>query len=453
MSSFKNIYTSVINTNNGTGNGQIYSKPDGFLYYKTPSGVEYILSISQVLLTLDYLYARAGIKVLSGVTSIPWNTTITQNNNVSVSNTTITIGTSGAYLYTYGVSINGTGDVDPSVESRIVLSGNRYGSLENSIIPNAGNVNYFSECCGVITHNGGDTVSVDVLAGTLNYSSNNTIEQPYINIHRVFDGSFTNAQHLNARTNLSSVNGLTTINWDTIVNNTGTMTVAGGDITVNLSGLYFVMYNAEWVGTVTGNNPNVYSYVEIGGVKYASDKTIIMANAGNLRYSATCSDIINITSGVLNLKVQPSETLNYSSTQLSNIWVFKLPSTNYVFGTVTGLSAGKLTLTQTSAVGSSIVANKPTFSVTGTYLISYSIELDCSDKSITDSVFESYFTISTNKYGYLSERLLCDGDISYKVSKSTKIEVTAGQSIDWNFVNLTGNVAIGGKIRCVLVKS
>ena len=64
MSTFKNLYTTLTHTKNTSkpstsSFGQIYSKADGLLYFLSSSGVEYVLSVSQVIQTLDYIYASS----------------------------------------------------------------------------------------------------------------------------------------------------------------------------------------------------------------------------------------------------------------------------------------------------------------------------------------------------------------------------------------------------------
>lgn len=483
MSTFKNLYTTLTHTKNTSkpstsSFGQIYSKTDGLLYFLSSSGVEYVLSVSQVIQTLDYIYASS-TSISPTPLSLPWNSTIDVKNNISVNigdNTIINIGTPGIYMVTYGKTVTDTNAPDGStIESHIVLNSNdnnnylRYGSDENQVLHNLGVVRYITESVGIINPSINSVIKINVNANSMVHGSSTSYEQPRINIHRVYDSFFTNANYLNVKSiNIPNVaSGVTLdVDWNTSIEAKGSLSSTSNVITTFQAGLYFVLYNIEWVGSGIISTPTLASYILVNNtdtIRYGSDAGTIMANGGNLRYSKSISAIMQLNGGQ-NVRLKAIQTTGQSITfsgstadvyKHTNLWMFKLPETHVAFASIApitlGVGTNPLTLSPSITTNTTIVGDTITFSTAGTYLISYNIELDATGVIGAPPSFETYLSgdNGVTRLGYLSEVLLVSGGLlRYSLAKSTKVEIPASGTLKWYFTNSTGgNVTLSTDIN------
>jgi hypothetical protein len=460
MSVYKNLYSTNLNSKitskpiNGL-DGKIYTKSDGLLYYLTPSNIEYVLSISQVSQTLDYLYALNST-VNATPLNIPWNSTLAIANNISIggTNSNINIGSAGIYIVTYGKTITDTDSADGNfIESHILLNSDnfRYGSDENAVLHNSGVVRYITETVGIINTTTNSVINTVVNATSMTNGSVTANEQPRLNIHKINTSNYLNVKSINNATVSSGV--LTNVNWNTSIISNGALSSLNNVVTTTQSGLYFVLYNIEWEGTGITTTPTLESYILVDDTdtfRYASDSSTIMANGGALRYSKSISSIIPLNANQ-NIRLKALQTtgvnLSFSGNTAdlykhTNLWVVKLDSTQVAIGLVPSVvvPVGTTTLSLTPSVqtDTTIVGDTITFNTAGTYLISYNIELDGTGAGSPPS-FESYLSDGVNSYGYLSEVLLVSGGVlRYSLAKSTKVVVLAGGILKWYFSNNTG---------------
>jgi hypothetical protein len=487
MTTIKNLYTTNINskiTSKPTSglDGKIYTKSDGLLYYLTPSNVEFVLSVSQVSQTLDYLYALNN-NVNATPLNIPWNSTLAVENNVSVSvadNSIINIGTTGLYMVTYGKTVTDSDSSDGNfVESHIILNNNnsnsylRHGSDENAVLHNAGVVRYITECVGIITASTNSVINTVVNATSMFNGSVTANEQPRLNIHKIDNSNYLNAKSINNANVSTGV--LLNVNWNTPIVSNGALSSLNNVVTTTQPGLYFVLYNIEWEGSGIATTPTLESYILVDDTdtfRYASDSSTIMANGGTLRYSKSVSSIIPLSANQ-NIRLKALQTtgvsLSFSGATVdeykhTNLYVLKLAEIAVAIATINPVTltpgTTALSLVSSVATDTTIVGDTITFNTAGTYLISYNIEIDGIGAGSPPS-FESYLSgdVGVTKYGYLSEVLLVSGGVlRYSLAKSTKVAITAGGTLKWYFTNTTGGNVTGSannnkqmRISCVKV--
>ena len=455
-------------------------KDDGLLYFLTPNGTEYILSHQKVVTTIDYLFASLTTTTFNDESKYLSLTQTTLDPNITVGANSATLNTPGTYFVSYGIFLENTGGEttasSPTATSFIVLnttqnsSTRRYSASDNYLVANSGNVTYANTATGFITVSTPDLAQIQLTTntgGNITFSGTNNEDIPYAHFHRIYDQNFTNATFIRAAALVTSPPSGTPTEVSFLALDTYNILLNTPVFTVPTTGYYYVQYNADFDGTgIVGSNPRIDSYIvknnldNSSNFKYARNQASVVTDAGVLRYSNTCSDIMSLTANDnLRLKITQTTgtTISFSSAtddKKTHLVLYKLEfiddqkfEADVAAQTPTSGVRFIVPLTQVAAPNDiSLSTNRITFANAGSYLISYTIELDGSS-IVADATYESFVAINaagtitsaTPRYGYLSERLITHaGNLRYSVSKSFIIEVTVTDYIEWFFTQTTG---------------
>ena len=495
MSVFNNIFSKLFHIRSignispsFTTNGQIYMKDNGSLYFINSSGTEYLLSSKLAVNIIDYLFTKINTTSLNDESKFLDLTEVSKNGDLTVSGNSVTLNTTGTYFISYGIYLEDTSGTtvgsSPSAQSFIVLdslqgtSHRRYAASENYLVSNSGNVTYANMSSGIITINSQKTAQLQLTTntgGTISFSGvddeSNRYKIPHLSIKQIFNSSFTDAKFIRSFALTSNIPSGVLSDASFIIIDSYNITNTSNIFTVTEDGFYYVQYNSEFDctdNTITGTDPRIDTYIiknnldNISNPKYARNQASVITDSGNLRYSNTSSDIIELSKNdELRLQIKQttgSNTVSFSSTtddKKTNLVLYKLEfinEQNFVaeVSTAQTPSSGTrvvLPLTQvTSPNDITLSGNQISFADAGTYLITYNIEMEGSG-ILSDPTYETFFAINksgtvTNadeRYGHISERLVTyAGNLRYSTSKSVLIEISSTDYIEWFFKQTSG---------------
>jgi protein involved in polysaccharide export with SLBB domain len=509
MSVFNNTYTNgvsnmfPINKPAVSTSGQIYMKSDKLLYYLDTNNIEYLLSATGVppdsvpsTVTFDFIYVtKTSSQTLTASDYITWDTVVNAQDNIylGISDpSVINIGTSGIYNLKFNVIVNCTGGAngsDPYIEVYPIINRSdtnasiRLVGSKEQLLVNSGNYSYSQSYDGLLNLNTGDTVQIKinqisgsttaVLAGI----STNLIS---LSLNKVFtiplNGDLLTAY---AGVNTYDTGVLYDIKWNLTNLQSGNILIRGDTrelVKVLSSGYYFITYNIDLTGnSITGLNPTLESYITVNNNDNTTTKRFgrhhetLLISSGNLSYKSTVPSIIKLSiDDILRFKIKQttgSNLIEYSGVndvntayKVSSVNLHKVDSIDVIsldVGSVASVSGTPSKIvwdalavdTQGSIITHGTTASQIKVVASGTYDVVYTVEVECSDNSITgfNPTIESYISINTDsiRHGLYSKSILApNGNMTYSYTKTTRLLLTSGDYIELNVIQITGSNAV-----------